>query len=251
MSDKSKYATVLGDFEVHSVDGIRRYFAEGGSPNEQHNGIPLFTSLVEMYLRSPRFSDCVGVFIENGLEFDDPALLAVLANDADKLERLVETNLHLVDKTYDRFSNPFTPLTGGTLLHYSAEFNHVACAEVLLNYGADVNARASVDHYGFGGHTPVFHTVCQILNNSEGMLHFLLRYSADLSVTVRGLLWGRGFEWETFLPAVNPISYAAMGLLPQIHRDPAIISRTISTLLQHAYHIDYTLPNIPNAYIKR
>src|ERR1700730_15845881 len=95
----TRYSNLLGDFEVHSVEGIRQYFAEGGSPNEQHNGIPLFTSLVEMYLRSPRFSDCVRVFIENGLEFDDPALLAVLANDSPGLERLIETNLHLVDKT--------------------------------------------------------------------------------------------------------------------------------------------------------
>jgi hypothetical protein len=251
MPDKSAYSTVLGEFEVHSVDGIRRYFAEGGSPNEQHNGIPLFTSLVEMYLRSPRFSECVRVFIEYGLEFDDPALLAVLANDAPGLERLIETNLHLVDKTYDRFNNPFTPLTGGTLLHFCAEFNHIGCAEVLLNYGADVNARAAVDYHGFGGHTPIFHTVCQILNNSEGMLNFLLRHSADLSVTVRGLIWGRGFEWETFIPAVNPISYATMGLLPQMHRDPSTISRIISILLHHAYNIDYSLPNIPNAYLKR
>jgi Ankyrin repeats (many copies) len=247
---ESKYAKLLGDFEVHSVDGIRRYFAEGGNPNELHNGVPLFTSLVEMYLRSPRFSDCVQVFIDYGLEFDDPALLAVLANDARQLERLIDTNPHLVDKTYDLFNNPFTPLAGGTLLHYCAEFNHVACAEVLVKNGVDINARAAMDHSGFGGHTPVFHTVCQILNNSEGMLHFLLRHSADLSLTVRGLIWGRGFEWETFIPAVNPISYACMGLLPQMHRDPTTISKTISILLHHAYDIVYTLPNIPNAYLK-
>jgi hypothetical protein len=245
----TKYAKLLGDFEVHSVDGIRQYFAEGGSPNEQHNGVPLFTHLVEMYLRSPRFSECVQVFIENGLEFDDPALLAVLANDAHQLERLVDTNLHLVDKTYYRFNNPFTSLAGGTLLHHCAEFNHVASAEILLQAGADINARAATDSYGFGGHTPIFHTVCQILNNSEGMLHFLLRHSADLSVTLKGLIWGGGFKWETFIPAVNPISYACMGLLPQMHRDPAAISRVISILLHHADDIDYTLPNIPNAYL--
>lgn len=245
------FAQLLGDFEVHSVDGVRQYFTDGGHPNDRHEGIPIFTSFVEMYLRSPRFSDCVKVFIEYGLEFDDPALLAVLANDSRQLQRLIDTNLHLVDKTYDRFNNPFTPLTGATLLHYCAEFNHIACAEVLINNGADVNAPAAVDHHGFGGHTPIFHTVCQILNNSEGMLNFLLRHSADLTITVRGLIWGRGYEWETFLPAVNPISYACMGLLPQMHRDPAIISRIISTMLHQAYQIDYTLPNIPNLYLSR
>jgi hypothetical protein len=95
------------------------------------------------------------------------------------------------------------------------------------NYSA--TSKSTIDQCGFGGHTPVFHTVCQILNNSEGMLHFLLRHSADLSVDVRGLIWGRGFEWETFIPAA--------------------ISKTISILLHHAYNIVYTLPNIPNAYL--
>jgi len=40
------------------------------------------------------------------------------------------------------------------------------------------------------------------------MLDFLLTKSADLLITVKGLVWGRGYEWETLIPAVNPISYA-------------------------------------------
>jgi len=136
------------------------------------------------------------------------------------------------------------------LLHICAEFNHVLCAEVLVKYGADINARAGIDQYGLGGQTPIFHTVNQNSNQSAEMLNFLLSRSADLEITVRGFIWGKGYEWETLIPAVNPISYAMMGLLPQMHRNERTISKTVSLLLRAAYGIDYTERNIPNAYLK-
>jgi hypothetical protein len=244
------YHQLLYNIEVHSVEGIRRYFEDGGDPNEMHDGVPLFTTMVEMYLRSPRFQQCVTVFIDHGLVFDDPALLAVLSNDAHHLEELIGADPGIVSKTYSRFNNTFTPLTGGTLLHYCAEYNHVQAARVLVKHGADVNARAGLDEHGFGGHTPIFHTVCQVLNNSEEMLHYLLERSAGLDLTVKGLIWGKGYEWETFIPAVNPVSYAMMGLLPQMHRAPLTVARVVSLLLRHAYGIEFTPPNVPNAYLK-
>lgn len=243
------YRQLLYDIEVHSVEGVRRYFEEGGDPNEVHDGIPLFTTLVEMYMRSPRFSQCVSVFIDYGLAFDDPALLAVLSNDADRLEELIRVDPGIVYKTYSQFRNTFTPLTGGTLLHTCAEYNHVAAAKILVKYSADINAHAGVDEHGFGGHTPIFHTVCQNLHNSEEMLHYLLELGADLVLTVKGLIWGKDYEWETFIPAVNPISYAMMGLLPQMHRNPLIVANVVSLLMKQAYGIDFIPPNVPNAYL--
>jgi hypothetical protein len=147
------------------------------------------------------------------------------------------------------FNNTYTPLTGCTLLHFCAEYNSVACGELLIAKGADVNARGGTDKYGFGGHTPVFHTVNQNSNNSKEMLHLLLHHGADLSITVKGLVWGKGYEWETFIPAVNPVSYAMMGMLPQMHRKETTVAETVELLLRHAYDIEYTVPNIPNAYL--
>ncbi len=244
------YRHLLYDIEVHSVDGIRHYFEEGGDPNEVHDGVPLFTTMVEMYLRSPRFQQCVRVFMDYGLVFDDPALLAVLSNDARRLEELIVAEPGIVTKTYSRFNNTFTPLTGGTLLHYCAEYNHVPAARVLVSHGADINARAGLDEHGFGGHTPIFHTVCQVLHNSEEMLFYLLEQAADLALTVKGVVWGKGYEWETFIPAINPVSYAMMGLLPQMHRAPLTVAKVVSLLMRHAYGIDYTPPNVPNKYLK-
>jgi hypothetical protein len=82
------------------------------------------------------------------------------------------------------------------------------------------------------------------------MLNFLLEKSADLHYTVPGLIWGKGYEWETLIPSVNPVSYAMMGLLPQMHRKEIEISKIVSMLLKAAYGIDYTSSNVPNKYLQ-
>ena len=243
---------ILYAIEVHSVDGIRQYFEQGGNPNDTlPDGMPLFTMMIEMYTRTPRFKDCVKAFIDAGLQFEDKALLSVFIDDAEEMEEIIREDPTIITKTYSQYNNTYTPLTGGTLLHFCAEYNSIACAEVLVKYGADINAKAAIDEHGFGGHTPVFHTVNQNSNNSAEMLHFLLENKVDLTVTVKGLIWGRGYEWETFIPAVNSISYAMMGLLPQMHRKESIVAEVVSLLLKYAYGIEYTLPNIPNAYVTR
>ncbi len=144
----------------------------------------------------------------------------------------------------------YTPLFEASLLHICAEFNHISCAKVLVEFGADVNAAAGIDENGFGGQTPIFHTVNQNSNNSFEMFEFLLENSADIKITLPGLIWGKGYEWETLIPAVNPISYAMMGLLPQMHRDEKQISDIVSRLLKHAFDIDYLPKNVPNKYLR-
>ncbi|MDB5134893.1 MAG: hypothetical protein JWP37_1496 [Mucilaginibacter sp.] len=245
------YNQILYDIEVHSVEGIRKYFETGGNPNEVNDGNPLFKMMIEMYTRTPRFKDCVKVFIDNGLEYEDKALLAVLIDDADQLKKIVKHNPAVVSNTYSLYNNTYTPLTGGTLLHFCAEYNSAGCAKVLVQYSADVNAKAALDEYGFGGHTPIFHTVNQNGNNSADMMHFLLNNAADLSLTVKGLVWGKGYEWETFIPSVNPISYAMMGLLPQMHRKENTVAEVVSLLIKYAYGINYTAGNVPNVYLKK
>jgi hypothetical protein len=243
---------ILYAIEVHSVEGIKKYFETGGVPDEVlPDGTPLFTSMIEMYTRTPRFKACVYAFMDAGLVFDDGALLAVLTDDAGKLEEIIANDATVVSKTLSNYNNTYTPLTGGTLLHFCAEYNSIACAAVLAAHGADVNAKAALDANGFGGHTPIFHTVNQNGNNSADMMHFLLANGADLTITVKGLIWGRGYEWETFIPSVNPVSYAMMGLLPMVHRKQETVAEVVSLLIKHAYGIDYTPPNVPNAYLTR
>jgi hypothetical protein len=82
-------------------------------------------------------------------------------------------------------------------------------------------------------------------------MNFLLSKGADLTITVKGLTWGKGYEWETFIPAVNPISYAMMGLLPQFQRKEVLIYEVVSILLKAAYGIDYSPLNVPNQYLRK
>ena len=240
---------LIGDIEEHSVEGIRECFTNGISPNDQFNNAPLIDELTSEYLRSPRFKNCVQVFVDHGMIFPDKPLLAVLLDAAETLEQDLKQQPELINKRYS-LRCAFTPLHDVTLLHICAEFNHVACAKTLVEYGADVNAKAGHDEYGFGGQTPIFHTVNQIHNQSADMLHFLLEKSADLHCTITGLVWGKGYDWETFIPSVNPLSYAMMGLLPQMHRKETVITQTVSVLLKKAYGIDYRPSNVPNRYLR-
>ena len=144
----------------------------------------------------------------------------------------------------------YTPLDNATLLHICAEFNHLDCAEILVKHNADINAKAGTDEVRFGGQTPIFHTVNQNDNQSKEMLNFLISKNADLDITVRGIIWGKGYEWETLIPAVNPISYTMMGLLPQMHRNEKIINETVALLLKKRHNVTYSLKNVPNQYLK-
>ena len=61
------------------------------------------------------------------------------------------------------------PLDGATLLHLAIDYDEMEVARWLIAQGADVNATASVDADGFGGHTPLFATVISQPNVAMNM----------------------------------------------------------------------------------
>lgn len=239
---------IITDFELHSVDGIRECFKSGVNPNEILHGKPLIYELINMYSREPLFKNCIQAFVDYGLDFEDKVLLSVLLDNAALLNTQLTADKNAIAKKYS-FNCTFTPLYEASLLHICAEYNHLACAEVLVKHGADINSKAGFDENGFGGHTPIFHTVNQHANRSLDVLKFLILKQADLTITVKGLIWGKGYEWETFIPSVNPISYAMMGLLRQFQRTEKQIYEVVSLLLKASYDIDYFPTNIPNQYL--
>lgn len=241
---------IVIQIELHSVEGISKCFSQGVNPNDYFRNEPLIYELTSEYTRTSRFKYCVKAFVDYGLEFEDKILLSILLDDAKSLELHIGNYPEAVSQNYT-LRCAYTPLYEASLLHICAEFNHLSCAEVLVSHGADINAKAGVDEYGFGGQTPIFHTVNQNANQSIDMLNYLLSKSADLKTTIIGLIWGKGYEWETLIPSVNPISYAMMGLLPQFHRDEMATSSVVTNLLKHAYGIDYHPKNIPCAYLKK
>jgi ankyrin repeat protein len=239
---------IIIDFELHSVSGINECFESGIDPNQLVDGKPLVYQLINMYSRGPQFKECMKAFVNHGLLFDDAALLAVLLDDAASLKTQLAQNKNILSKKYS-LNCAFTPFHEASLLHICAEYNHLACAKVLVEHGADINAKAGVDNNGFGGHTPIFHTVNQHDNKCIDVLKYLLAQHAEVTLTVKGLIWGKGYEWETFIPSANPVSYAMMGLLRQFQRNEKQIYEVVSLLLKAAYGIDYHPSNIPNKYL--
>lgn len=238
---------LTGEIEIHSIEGVKSCFQQGAEPNGIHEGKSMFQILISMYTRSPRFKELVKLFIDNGAGLDDKVLLSVLQDDAAQLKEYLEDEPALISHQV-KIDCAYINLVDVSLLHICAEYNHIDCAKVLVEYGINVNVKAGVDENGFGGFTPIFQTVNSNRNASEDMMYFLLDNGADLDYTVKGFYWGKGYPWETFIPAVNPISFAMMGLLRQFHRPEKMIAKIVSTLMRYKDGTDFILPNIPNKY---
>jgi hypothetical protein len=242
-------ADYLRAFEEHSPEGIRAALAAGASPTALLKGKTPAHSLIEGYLRSPRFGDCLRVLLDAGASLDDPLLLALLLDDAPALREILDTSGQLVNRRL-RVPCAFTSCDGVTALHICAEFNSVQCARVLLAAGADVNARADMDADGFGGQTPVFHAVNSILNHCRPVLDLLVDAGADLDIRLKGLRWGAGADWETLLLDVTPLSYAQCGLYVQFHRREQDVYENLGLLYQRRHGSALPVRNVPNRYLQ-
>jgi len=244
----STEADLLGAFEEHSPDGIREALAAGASPTEPIKGMRPIDSLIAMYLRSPRFAECLQVLLDAGASIDDPLLRAVLLEDDSALRRLVAASNRILTQKLS-FASAFTSCRGVPALHVCAEFNSIRCARVLLENGADVNARADQDSDGLGGHTPIFHAVNSIFNYCRPVMEVLVDAGADLDLRVKALLWGESMSWETVVYDISPISYAQCGLYRQFHRREEHVYSNIEYLYRKRYGTAPALRNVPNQYL--
>jgi len=236
-------------FELHSVERIRAVLDAGLDPRAPFRGKRPVNWLTEMYTRSDRFPGCLRLLLDRGAELDDPVVASVLLNDADALAAEVRHNPSLLAHRTTMIS-AFTPLAGASLLHVAAEYGHLDVARVLLETGADVDARAAVDDYGLNGHTPLFHTVNSNQNRSEPVMRLLLDAGARSDIRLDGITWGKGFAWETVLLDVTPISFAQMGLLPQMHRSERDVCANVRRLLETAGRAVPPMDNVPNRYLE-
>ena len=240
---------LLTAFELHSVPDIQRALARGVDVREPIKGKTVVTHLTEMYSRSERFPACLRLLLERGAVLDDPRIAPVLLNDPGALRASLDAEPTLIGHRTS-MTSAFTPLIDASLLHVAAEFGHLDTARVLIERGADVNARAAIDAHGLNGHTPIFHTVNSIGNWSAPVLHLLVGAGASVDVRLRGITWGKGFEWETTCVDVTPISYAQLGLLPQMHRRDRDIYANIALMLRATGSAVPPFDNVPNRYLR-
>jgi hypothetical protein len=61
--------------------------------------------------------------------------------------------------------------------------------------------------------------------------------------------WGRGLAWETTCFDLTPVSYAQLGLLPQMHRDERDCDANVAELLRACGRAVPPLDNVPNRYL--
>jgi ankyrin repeat protein len=239
---------LLVAFEVHSVERIRAALDAGVDPRAPIRGKSPATWLTEMYTRSDDFPACLRLLIDRGAVLDDPLLAPVLLNDPEGVAAAIRADRSVLDHR-TTLASTFTPLVGASLLHVAAEYGNVDVARVLIEMGAEVDATAAVDEYGLNGHTPLFHTVNSNRNRSARVMRLLLEAGAKSDVSLQGITWGKGFEWETTLFDITPISYAQFGLLPQVHREERDIYENIKLLLEASRRAIPPLENVPNRYL--
>jgi hypothetical protein len=246
----STFDELLVAFETHSVDRIRAILDAGFDAGAKVDGKTPATYLIEMYFRSDRFPECLRLLLERGAQLDDPKIAPVLLNDAGALEAAVRKDGTLLQHRTSLVC-AFSPLVGATLLHVAAEYGNLAVAKKLLELGAEVDARAAVDESGMNGHTPLFHTVNSNANRSASVMKLLLAAGARTDIQLRGITWGKGFEWETTCFDVTPISYAQLGLLPQMQRTEHDCYENVMALLRASGRAVPSLENVPNRYLAR
>ncbi len=240
---------MLSGFDGHDVEAVRAALDAGADPCNPVRGKAPILWLLEEYTRSDRLGDCLRLLLERGAELPDPYLTPVLLNDAPAVIKMVRAQPSILHHRTTLVS-AFTSLEGVSLLHVAAEYCHFEAARALVEEGADVNAKAHIDNDGLNGHTPLFHTVNSIHNCSEPIMTLLLEAGARTDISLAGITWGKGFAWETTYFDVTPLSYAQMGLMPQMHRIEHDIYSNIRKLLTASGRTGTPLRNVPNRYLK-
>jgi ankyrin repeat protein len=168
--------------------------------------------LIAGYARSvERLSACIDILLNAGgaTKYDAPAVLNLLRGRLEDLAELIDADPTLVDRRFSELdcgmsSGRSLTLQGGTLLHVAAEYGNLAALALLLDRGAGVNARATVDDAGVGGQTAIFHAVTQF---DEAATQLLIERGADL--TVRAKLAG-SYERPGEIVECTPLGYALL-----------------------------------------
>ena len=234
---------IMGSCETLSASGFA-FLVDAGAPITDQHGDPLapVALVLETYARNPAEKHVIlDAFVRLGYALPDTPMLALHRGDVGALERHLRRDRSLLARRFGvREIWPpelgcgthgpgmhWTPVDGTTLLHLAIDFEEREVFGWLLAHGADVDARATVDADGFGGHTPLFNTVLSHPGNDARFASALLERGAsvDARVSLRKFLdwceeprwyeardvtaaeWGRGF------PERGWVNTAALRLL--------------------------------------
>jgi hypothetical protein len=187
----------------------------GADPNRGNPKDPgtALDYVIQTYPRDPkRLTRCIEILLAAGAHtrYDLPGVLPILRGRTAELATLLDADAALLHRHYPELDcgqsgGRRLTLRGATLLHVAAEYGFLDAASLLLDRGADVDARATIDSNGVGGQTPIFHALTCDGNHKVAQL--LIDRSADL--TIRARVPGH-YERPSELLDVSAAEYGAM-----------------------------------------
>ena len=107
-------------------------------------------------------------------------------------------------------------VTGLTLLHIAAAHNESKCAELLVQHGADINAKAQVLQDGSGGQTPLYHAIGSPRGSCYEAFECLLANGPDLTVRASMNHDGRIREFTPLGYALARSDFYPKQLIPRL-----------------------------------
>jgi hypothetical protein len=222
---------IMGSCETLNAEGFE-FLAELGAPltNDRGDRLAPLSLVLATYSRNPAGKHAIlESLARHGYELPDTPMMAFHRGSVEGLDAHLRRDPSLLERRVSlREVYPpelgcaedplhagmhWTPIDGTTLLHLAIDFMEREIFDWLLARGAGVDARAAVDAEGFGGHTPLFHTVVCGPWGGETFLRALLERGARTNVraSLRKFLdwceeprwhvardvtaeeWGRGF----------------------------------------------------------
>ena len=197
-----QFPIIFAPCESLDPDALKWLLDHGADPNCRDHGYHFgghsyegtaLDYVIASYGRSPeQLSTCIDALLDAGGEtrYNAPGVLPLLRGRLDKLAALIDADPPLVRTRFPELDcgqsgGRSLLLQGGTLLHVAAEYGHPAAAALLLDRGADVNARATVDEAGVGGQTAIFHAVTQFDDDGLPLVRLLIERGTDLTLRVK------------------------------------------------------------------
>lgn len=186
---------LMGCCECLNVEGVRFLLAANAPlTDERGNRLAPLAMTIQTYARNPADKHALlSLFAENGYALPDTPITALHRGDVARLREHLRRDPGLLQRRFayreiyppelgcendGRDGMHWTPIGGGTLLHLAIDFREREVFDGLLAEGADVNAAAGVDAEGFGGHTPLFHTVVNGRGDDDRFARALLARGA-------------------------------------------------------------------------